>query len=114
VNGRRGLALSGHGTLYLLHPLTPAAHAWVAEHLPADATWVCGARLLKERQEVVGKVETRRAEPFGSALQCCSVGVPIKQASTIAYLAYLAQKCQAPRQPYAGKVSGSRDRRMMS
>ena len=30
--------LSGHGTLDLLHPLTPAALAWVDEHLPDDAT----------------------------------------------------------------------------
>jgi hypothetical protein len=27
----------GGGTVYLLHPLTPEAHDWVAEHLPADA-----------------------------------------------------------------------------
>ena len=66
--------LSGHGTVYPFRPITRAAHHWVVEHLPTDATWWCGARLLKERQEVVGKVETRRAEPFGSALQCCSVG----------------------------------------
>ena len=66
--------LSGGGTVYLLRPVSRAAHHWVVEHLPTDATWWCGARLLKERQEVVGKVETRRAEPFGSALQCCSVG----------------------------------------
>ncbi len=70
--------LSGGATVYLFRPLTRAAHAWVEDHLPADATWWCGARLLKE---VVGKVETRRAESFGSALHCCSVGVPIKQAS---------------------------------
>jgi hypothetical protein len=34
---RIDLEISGGGTVYLLHPLTPAAHAWIAEHLPADA-----------------------------------------------------------------------------
>jgi hypothetical protein len=29
-------ALSGGETVYLLHPLTCAAHAWIADHLPAD------------------------------------------------------------------------------
>ena len=29
--------ISGGGTVYLLHPLTRAAHAWIADHLPADA-----------------------------------------------------------------------------
>ena len=41
--------LSGHGTLYLLRPLTRAAHAWVADHLPADATWWCGAVVVEHR-----------------------------------------------------------------
>ena len=34
--------VSGGGTVYLLHPLTRAARTWVAENLPADATWWCG------------------------------------------------------------------------
>ena len=29
--------ISGGGTVYLLHPLTRTAQAWIAEHLPADA-----------------------------------------------------------------------------
>src|SRR5262245_38186271 len=29
--------ISGGGAVYLLHPLTPEAHDWAAEHLPADA-----------------------------------------------------------------------------
>ena len=29
--------ISGGGSVYLLHPLTPAARDWIAEHLPADA-----------------------------------------------------------------------------
>jgi len=41
--------LSGHGTLYLLHPVTRAARTWVDEHLPADATWWCGAVVVEHR-----------------------------------------------------------------
>jgi hypothetical protein len=29
--------ICGGGSVYLLHPLTRAAHDWIAEHLPADA-----------------------------------------------------------------------------
>ena len=36
--------LSGHGTVYPVRPITRAAHHWVAEHLPTDATWWCGPR----------------------------------------------------------------------
>ena len=35
--------------IYLLKPLTNVAHAWVAEHLPADATWWCGAIVVEHR-----------------------------------------------------------------
>jgi hypothetical protein len=28
--------VENHGTLFLLQPLTPAANAWIDEHLPAD------------------------------------------------------------------------------
>jgi hypothetical protein len=41
--------LSGHGTLYLLLRLTPAAHAWVEDHLPEDATWFAGAIVVEHR-----------------------------------------------------------------
>jgi hypothetical protein len=34
---RVGFEISGGGTVYLVHPLTPAARAWIAEHLPDDA-----------------------------------------------------------------------------
>ncbi len=46
---RPDFELSGHGSLYLLRPLTPAAHAWVDEHLPDDATWWCGAVVVEHR-----------------------------------------------------------------
>ena len=39
--------LSG-GTVYLFRPLTRVAHAWVEEHLPADATW-CSAVAVEHR-----------------------------------------------------------------
>ena len=41
--------LSGHGTLYLLRPVSRAASAWVEEHLPADATWFGGAVVVEHR-----------------------------------------------------------------
>ena len=41
--------LSSHGTLYLLLPLTRAAHSWVEEYLPADATWFGGAVVVEHR-----------------------------------------------------------------
>ena len=41
--------LSGSGTVYLFRPLTRAAHARVAEHLPTDATWWCGAVVVEHR-----------------------------------------------------------------
>jgi len=34
---RIDFAISGGGTVYLLHPLTRAARTWLAEHLPVDA-----------------------------------------------------------------------------
>jgi hypothetical protein len=43
--------LSGHGTLYLFRPITRAAHAWVEEHLPADATW-CGGAVVVEPRDI--------------------------------------------------------------
>ena len=41
--------LTGHGTLYLLRPVSRAASAWVDEHLPTDATWWCGAVVVEHR-----------------------------------------------------------------
>lgn len=41
--------LSGHGTVYLFRPITRAARVWVDEHLPADATWWCGAVVVEHR-----------------------------------------------------------------
>ena len=46
---RNDFELSGGGTVYLLHPRTRAARTWVAEHLPADATWFGGAIVVEHR-----------------------------------------------------------------
>jgi hypothetical protein len=43
------LKLTGHGTIYLLQPITLAARDWVAEHMPDDATWCCGAVAVEHR-----------------------------------------------------------------
>jgi hypothetical protein len=46
----------GGKTVYLLHPLTPEAHDWVAEHLPADALHLGDAVAVEWRylRNVVG------------------------------------------------------------
>lgn len=36
-------------TVYLLHPLTDAAHEWVAEHLPEDAQRLGNAIAVEHR-----------------------------------------------------------------
>jgi hypothetical protein len=48
--------ISGGGAVYLLHPLTHAANAWIAEHLPADAMRLGEAIAVEWRYigEVVG------------------------------------------------------------
>lgn len=46
---RYDFQLSGGGTVYLLRPLTPAAHTWVKDHLPDDATWLAGAVVVEHR-----------------------------------------------------------------
>ena len=38
-----------HCTLYLLRPLTRAAHDWVDDHLPEDAMDWCGAIVVEHR-----------------------------------------------------------------
>ena len=43
--------LSGHGTLYLFRPITRAAHHWVAEHVPVDATW-CGSAVVVAPRDI--------------------------------------------------------------
>ena len=41
--------LSGGGTVYLLRPVSRAAHNWVEDHLPDDATWFGGAVVVEHR-----------------------------------------------------------------
>jgi hypothetical protein len=50
--------ISGGGTVYLLHPLRPEAHDWVAGHLPADALHLGDAVAVEWRyvRNVIGGV----------------------------------------------------------
>lgn len=41
--------LSDHGMLFLLRPLTQAAHTWVEEHIPDDTTWFADAIVVEHR-----------------------------------------------------------------
>jgi hypothetical protein len=53
---RIGSEISGGGTVYLLHPLTRAAHTWIIEHLPSDALRLGAAVAIQWRcvEDVVG------------------------------------------------------------
>jgi hypothetical protein len=48
--------IAGSGTVYLLHPLTRAAHTWIAEHLPANAMRLGAAVVIEWRYigDIVG------------------------------------------------------------
>jgi hypothetical protein len=46
---RIDLEVSGHGTVYLLRPITGAAHAWIDERLPADAIRCGSAFAIDQR-----------------------------------------------------------------
>lgn len=39
----------GHGSIWLLRPLTDGAREWVAESIPADAQWFGGAVAVEHR-----------------------------------------------------------------
>src|SRR5712692_3058958 len=64
--------LSGHGTVYLFRPITRAARVWVDEHLPADATWWCGAVVVEHRY--IGRSSAVRSA--SSALARCAFAAP--------------------------------------
>jgi hypothetical protein len=46
---RIDFVVCGHGSVSLLRPITRAAHAWIDEHLPADASWFGGAFAIDQR-----------------------------------------------------------------
>lgn len=39
----------GEGSIYVLRPLTPAAHEWIDAHLPDDALRFAGAVVVEHR-----------------------------------------------------------------
>lgn len=41
--------VENHGTIFLLQPLTPAANAWVNDHLPEDRMTFGGAVCVEHR-----------------------------------------------------------------
>jgi len=41
--------VSGGGSVYLLHPKSDAAKAWVSEHIPADAQYLGSAVAVGHR-----------------------------------------------------------------
>ena len=47
----------------LVRPITRAAHAWVDEHLPTDATWFCGAVVVEHRY--IGDIVAGKEKMYG-------------------------------------------------
>ena len=41
--------LSGNGTVYLFRRISRAAHDWVEDNLPSNATWFGGAVVVEHR-----------------------------------------------------------------
>ena len=41
--------VSNHGSLFLLQPMTPAAHAWLEYSVDSGATWWAGALVVEHR-----------------------------------------------------------------
>jgi hypothetical protein len=39
--------ITGHGSIWLLQPLTDAAKAWIGEHIPADAQFLGGCLAIE-------------------------------------------------------------------
>ena len=54
-------SITGSGTIYLLRPITDAAHDWVEQHIPDDAMWL-GGQVAVEHRYVDDIVEGFTAE----------------------------------------------------
>ena len=79
--------ISGGGTVYLLHPLTRAAHSWIAEHLPADAMRLGDAVAVEWRfiRDVVGGAIRRRAAGAVMAHPKDYLGRPLHVGDVVVY-----------------------------
>ena len=40
--------ITGHGTIYLIHPKTPEARGWLDTHSPDDAAWFCYRLVIEQ------------------------------------------------------------------
>lgn len=51
--------VNNHGTLFTLHPLTPAAQEWIEEHLPEDRMHWAGGVVIEHRfvQDIVAGIQ---------------------------------------------------------
>lgn len=43
------LLVENHGTIFLLQPMTHAAHAWIVDSTSDDAQWFAGALVVEHR-----------------------------------------------------------------
>lgn len=51
--------VQNEGSIFLLHPLTPAANAWIEEHIPEDAQYFGNAVVVEHRYiaDIVGGIQ---------------------------------------------------------
>lgn len=40
---------ANHGSIWIIDPVSPAAEAWMDEHIPEGATWLHGALAVEHR-----------------------------------------------------------------
>ncbi len=43
------LLVQNHGSIFLLDPVTDLGRGWIADHIPDEATWWCGAVVVEPR-----------------------------------------------------------------
>ncbi len=54
--------VTGHGTIFLLRPNTPAAQAWMDEHLQAEQYQMFGTAVAVEHRYIADIVEGIQAD----------------------------------------------------
>jgi hypothetical protein len=71
-----------HGSIFLLRPVTPAAFAWVSEHIPEDAQFFGEAVCVEHRSsfsaavkaETTASIPVRCNKLMSSGSQSCPLG----------------------------------------
>ena len=53
--------ITGHGTIYLIHPRTPEAVEYLRVHSPEDAAFFCDALVVEHRYIHLWVIEIQKA-----------------------------------------------------